>query len=53
MIYKRKTSSSYTRANNTNFLYFSSIPSIEANNTFINIISNSSINTHVDRIYFN
>ncbi len=54
MIYRRKTPSSSTGANNdTNFLYFSSIPSIEANNNFISTLNNSSINTHTDRIIFN
>ncbi len=53
MIYKRKDLSSYTGANNnTNFLYFYNTSDSNADNTFLSIISNISINTHVDRIYF-
>ncbi len=53
MINKRKDLASYTGANNnTDFLYFYNTSDSNADNTFLSIISNISIKTHVDRIYF-
>ncbi|MBT3878434.1 MAG: hypothetical protein HOF76_05190 [Candidatus Scalindua sp.] len=53
MNYKRKISTSYTEANSyIKGLYNPTISNIEADNAFLDILSNTSINTHVDRISF-